>query len=92
MTHIPQISDRSKELIGERDGQIGPRLHQAGKSLAARRQQAVEVASLHAEEQAAKEAREAIPEINGVSSMCVRRACTSTAHASMCTRWLCPPY
>ena len=50
--HVPQISDRSKAMIGDRDGEVGARLHQAGQQSAARRMQAVEEARQQAAEAA----------------------------------------
>lgn len=58
--------------MGEREGQIGSRLHEAGRQRAARLQQAAAEAAQKAEQRAAAEAKEAIPEINSVSAMCVR--------------------
>jgi hypothetical protein len=67
--HVPQISSRSKDLVGEREGDVGERLHEAGLQAAARRQHAAAEASRLADEKLTQEAREAVPEINGVSSM-----------------------
>ena len=69
VNYVPRITARSKELIGDRDGEVGTRLHVAGKQAAARRQQAVEEARQQEAEAQAREQREAVPEINGVSSM-----------------------
>ena len=69
VSHVPQISDRSKELIGDRGGDAGSRLHDDGMQRAARRQEKLLAAELSLMEKEAKEAKEAIPEINGVSAM-----------------------
>lgn len=67
-TGNPQINGRSAKLAGERSGDVGDRLLQAGKEQAARKQAAVDEAARRAAEEAL-EARDMVPEINAVSHM-----------------------
>lgn len=67
-TGKPQIDGRSAKLAGERSGDVGDRLLQAGKESAARKQAAMDEAARKAAEEAL-EARDMVPEINAVSHM-----------------------